>query len=346
MNQVTSEQKDSVTKSLAIVGFVAAILFTVWLAVQIVGIIPSAFSSLASIADGVYNYSEDQTLTVTTKNSVVNSGEAFTLSWTKMSRPGTYAFSYQCTEGASAQVRDVQGDIVALDCATLLTLGEKTSLDVIINSEKQRFTDVTYTVAYQPQDVSKNTVDALSQITIVNASIPTYPAEGAVETTTQPEVGTGEVAGESTTVVPETNTGLVAGEPTTIEEIIYAIPVSDPNGVIDLKMTYLGVGSLTGKIFRREANINTDEQGAFQFAVQNMGTKTSLPWTFVASLPSGIEYTSGPQVVLKPNEKAIITIGFEGLTQVGVERFGAELSTKNDQNTNNNSFTWAVEVVK
>lgn len=343
MNQVTPEQKDSVTKTLAIVGFVAAILFAVWLAVQVVSIIPSAFSSLASIADGVYNYNEDQTLTVATENSVVNTGESFSLSWTKMNRPGTYEFSYVCTEGASVDIRDKHNDIIALDCGETQSLDEDTQLDVVITSEKQRFTDVMYTIAYIPTDTSKDVIETNSQITIVNASIPTR-----VETAEETEEVSGEVAGESTTV-PETtpgNTGTVAGTPETVEEIIYAIPVSDPNGIIDLQVIYIGVGSLVGRTFQTEAALDTDEQGAFRFEVRNIGTKTSNEWSYDAHLPSGIEYASSEQEPLKPNEKAIITIGFEGLTQTGIERFGADVTASGDVNNNNNSFTWAVQVVK
>jgi len=347
MNQVTSEQKDSVTKTFAILGFVAAILFAVWLAVQVVSIIPSAFSSLASIADGVYNYNEDSSLTVATKNSVVNSGEAFTLTWTDMRIPGTYTFSYMCMGGVSVEVRTTQEGIVALDCGTQFSTQEDTTIDIIVNSEKQRFLDITYTVVFTPKNPKAEGTKKDGQITIVNATIPTYTE--VAEETEEPETTEGVVAGESTTEEPETpstGTGLVAGTPTVTEEIIYEIPVSNPNGKVDLQVTYLGVGSLVGKTFRREADIDVDEQGAFRFAVQNIGTKTSDTWTFDATLPSGIEYTSKSQVELKPNEKAVITIGFEGLTQVGVERFGAEISTDEDVNKNNNSFTWAVNVVK
>lgn len=346
MNQVTPEQKDSVTKTLAIVGFVVAILFAVWLAVQLVSILPSAFSSLASIADGVYNYNEDTTLTVTTQNSVVNTGEAFALSWTQMRIPGTYTFSYVCTEGTSVELRDTQEGIVSLDCGSELNMEDSTTIDIIVNSEKQRFVDVTYTVAFTPTNTNAESIATNGQVTIVNATIPTgvQVAEEAPQETTE-----GVVAGESITESVDTDTTpdaeFVPAAPTMTEEIIYAIPVSDPNGTVDLEVTYLGVGSLTGKTFRREASIDIDEQGAFQFAVQNMGTKTSDTWTFDADLPSGIEYTSRSQVELKPNEKAIITIGFEGLTQVGVEAFGAKVDVDDDINENNNSFNWAVEVV-
>jgi hypothetical protein len=343
MNQVTHEQKDSVTKTFAIVGFVAAILFAVWLAVQIVSVIPSAFSSLASIADGVYNYNEKQTLTVATKNSVVNTGEAFTLSWTNLNRPGSYTFNYACTEGASVEVRSAQGNVIDLDCDTPFILGEKTTLDVLVSSEKQRFVDIPYTVTHTPKNSKMDVTQTHSQITIVNASIPTGTI--AVEETKEEETVEGEVAGESTSS-EEPEVAYVAPKPKVVEEVIYAIPTSDPNGKVDLEVTYIGVGTLVGKTFSRAATIATDEQGAFQFAVRNIGTKTAKSWSYDAQLPAGIEYTSGPQADLKPNEKAIITIGFEGLSQTGTEKFGATVTAKSDVNKNNNSFTWAVEVVE
>jgi len=352
MNNVTPEQKDSVTKTLAIVGFVAAILFAVWLAVQIVSVIPSAFSSLASIADGVYNYNEDQSMTVATKNSVVNTGEAFTVTWTQMRNPGTYAFSYKCTEGAALDARDSSGDIITLACDTKLNLGTATTLDIIITSEKQRFVDIAYTVTFTPSAEGAESSSTQAKVTIVNASIPTSASVAETEETEEENEVTGVVAGETTSettstgTTGSTNTGLVAGEPEVIERIIYAIPESDPNGEIDLKVTYLGVGTLSGKTFSIAETIDRDEQGAFRFEVKNIGTKTADKWTYQAQLPSGIEYDAGDQKPLKPNEKAVITLGFEGLTQVGIEKFGAEVSAKGDSNSRNDSFTWAVEVVK
>lgn len=342
MNNVPQEKKDSVTKTLAIIGFISAILFTVYLAVQIVSFMPAAFNSLASIADSVYNYREDQTLTVATKNSVINTGEAFTITWTQMNRPGTYSFSYTCTEGASLEARDSSGDIVSVNCDTSLSLGEATSLDVILTSEKKRFVDVPFTVVFTPQNKADESVRAQSKVTIVNASIPT-----TVATVATPETETDTMAKDTEVDrrASQTNTTqLVAGAPETVRQIIYAIPQSDPNGDIDLQVTSLGVGELKGSTFIREASIDKDKQGAFQFEVKNIGTKTAEVWSYEAKLPSGITYDAGAQKPLKPAEKAVITIGFEGLTQTGRTSFGVDVSAKGDINTKNNSFTWVVEI--
>jgi len=345
MNTSThDEHKNAVTKSFAIVGFVALILFAVWLAVQIVSLIPSAFGSLASIADGVYNYegAEEQFI-VATERSVVNSEEPFTISWTEHRRDGDYTFSYACTDGAALQIVDGAGNRADLACDTPVALGTNTAVSVAVASEKQRFTDIDYTITFTDAETGTvSTTDAST--TIVNASIPTSIVLGE-ETTTEKE----EVVEETTEAIveePTTPATPVAGTPTTVEEVIYAIPTSNPNGTVDLAVDYVGVGILTGNnTFAQTGTIDVDQTGAFRFEVTNLGTKTSDEWSFEALLPSGIEYTSGDQVALKPNETAVITIGFDGLSQTGVERFSADISVDDDTNTSNNGFISAVKVV-
>jgi len=358
MNQVTEEQKSALTKTMAIIGFVAAILFAVWLAVQIVSLIPSAFSSLASLADGVYNYREPAELVVVNENTVVNVGDEMTISWSETNTPGVYSFSYSCTEGAAVSLRQ-NGDIVNAQCGEMVSLGDTTETTVVVESEKQRFIDVPYTITFTPEEGEPVRTD--SKITVVNASIPALAAvlegeEDEIEETTEEvvteteseveETPEPEVAGETTTE-EEAPAPVAVPEPEVIEEIIYAIPTSDPNGDVDLVITYLGVGILTSNnTFVRAATIGTDQTGAFQFEVKNIGTKTSDEWSYEATLPSDIEYESGTQEPLKPNERAVITIGFDGIARTGTESFGAELAVEDDTNSRNDAFTWAVTVVE
>ncbi len=66
----------------------------------------------------------------------------------------------------------------------------------------------------------------------------------------------------------------------------------------------------------------------------------------MAHLPSGVTYNAGAQAPLKPNETAVITLGFQGLAQPGIQTFGAEVQAQGDINPGNNSFNWAVQVSK
>ena len=52
MSKASPEKKQSVLKTLAIIGFIGIIIFIAWASVQLVNVLPSAFSSLASLAEG------------------------------------------------------------------------------------------------------------------------------------------------------------------------------------------------------------------------------------------------------------------------------------------------------
>jgi hypothetical protein len=351
-NNVTHEEKDSLTKTFAIVGFIVLVIFGVWLAVKIVTFVPSAFSSLASLADSVYNYNKTEVITVNGENNVYNTGEAFTLSWGAMRRPGTYTFSYACTEGVSVDTKNVEGKIVSLNCGEPLALGEVTSLEVLVSSEKNRFTDIPYTVTYTKNGSDETSSMVTRDLTVVNVAI---PATGALVTNMpKPSItteGMGEKA-ETPVVVavkptpkpvakPKT---YVAPKPKTITKTVYTVPASNPNGTTDLQVTYLGSGTITGSTFVKLASIDLDKSGAIQFEVKNIGTKTADVWSYVANLPADISYTSGSQKALKPNERAIITLGFEGLSKEGTEKVGVTVTAKSDVKTTNNKVSGSVTI--
>ncbi len=339
MNQVTTEQKDAVTKTLAIIGFLAAIVLLVFIAVKLVSYLPSAFSSLASLADSVYN-KDNAELVITTPNTVVKSSDEFTLTWNAVQRPGTYSFSYTCTDGVTLAMYTTDGERVDLACDVATKLEkDQTTLDLAITTNMQRFTDVSYRIIFTPSDPRLEAVTAASEVTVVNATIPT----NTIVTPAEPETGTEPVVTET----PDTtvSTPATPAAPTYVENVTYAIPTSDPNGYTDLSVRFVGVGIVDGSRFVPMPSLQTGQGGAIQFAVKNLGTKTSEDWTFKATLPSDIEYTSKTQQALKPNEEAIITLGFTGIERTGIEKFGVTLDISKDSNGANNSFSWAVKVI-
>lgn len=340
MNQITPEKNSPIKKTLTIVGFIAVILLAVWLAIQAVGIIPSAFNLLTSATMSVD--SQETSLIVTTDTSVVGTNEVFTIIWTSLHRAGSYSFIYSCTEDISLHVVTSQGNIQNLKCNTPFILGNKTTLDVVIASEAKRFLDINYTIIHTPENDSSITIKTESQITIVNTNIPF-----GSDTSQTEELVENEVENINNIFIKDEEPAItIIPEPIVIERIIYAIPISDPSGKIDLEVKYIGVGKLVGRKFIQTATIDSDTQGAFQFSVKNIGTKTADIWSYKVDIPSGIEHNSSPQMKLKPNEEATITIGFQGITQRGVKKFGAQVTAKNDVNKNNNSFVWAVEIVE
>ncbi len=335
-NQVTTDEKDKLTKTFAIVGFIVLIIFGVWLAVKIVSYVPSAFSSLASLADSVYNYDRDENIIVLNENNLYNTSEAFTLSWSPLRRPGTYTFSYACTDGLSVDVR-VASDILALACGTPFLIDGATQLELSVESEKNRFTDIPYTITYTKNGESEVTNSVTKNITVVNATIPVVAVVGDL-----PKPETPVVKPSSPTAKPT----YVAQTPTrTITKTVLAAPVSDPKGTIDLKVTFLGSGTLSGSTFTKATKIDNDTHGAIQFEIKNIGTKTAEDWSYVANLPADITYTSGDEKALKPNERAIITLGFDGLTKTGTEKVDVTVTAKSDKNTKNNKATWSVTII-
>lgn len=344
MNQVPEEKKDSVTKTLAILGFVAIIILIVWLAVKVVAMIPSAFSSLASIADSVYNNGSDSELVVSTQNSVVNTGQSFEVSWTEMRGNGTYGFVYKCTDGVSIDIRRGSAGIETVACDTFVDLEDDTNLNILINAEKQRFTDVEYAIVYT-QEGAENIV-AQNTVTVVNASIPTGVTASDDESESSEETPEETVAGVSTDSDTNSNPTYTPGEPTVVTNYIYKVPESDPKGTIDLQITHLGVGTVKSGVFVPSPELKEDVVGAIQFEIKNIGTKTAEDWSYEADLPSDMNYKSGDQKALKPNERVVVTLGFDGITRTGTEKFGVEVEAKGDINKANNDYTWSVKVVK
>jgi len=340
-DQVTPERKESVTKTLAIVGFAAIIVLIVWLAVQVVSLLPGAFSSLASIADSVYNPTTNKEIVIATEYSVVNTGESFTVTWTKMRGAGSYSFMYECTEGAAVDIRKESGAITSVQCDTPIDLGETNSFDILVTSEKNRFIDILYTITFSREGAEDVIGDTI--VTVVNATIP-ESTDAIEDEETEVETQTDEAPEEATTEAKKPT--LVAGEPTVVKNYIYEIPVSDPNGVVDLQVTHVGVGYIQSGIFTPTTFIDNNQNGAIRFEIKNIGTKTAEEWSYEATLPSDITYTPGDQEELKPNERVVITLGFEGISRTGIEQIGAEITAKGDIKKSNNSYTWTVNVVK
>lgn len=355
MNEYTNESLGR--KIITIVGFLILIAFTVWVAVRIVAFIPSAFSSLASIADGVYGERPQNEIIIANQNSIVNNGDAITLTWTDLKRNGVYTFQYECTDGVAIDMRHPGNAITSVPCGEMVTLGaDVTRLEITTNSEKRRFIDVPYIIGFVATGDDEMSYEKATTITVVNANIPQSQSIAADDTDSDT---TDEVIVEEPVVAvdPEVTTPVVTTpvvtpkpvvpqEPRVIATEIFELPTSDPNGYVDLAVKYIGVGTLSNNNrFTATTEIDNDRRGAFQFEVRNLGTKTSKDWTFDATLTSGTVYESKKQDGLLPNERSIITLGFDSVGNNGTQKFGAEVDVDNDINTKNNDFVWAVKVV-
>ncbi len=361
-NNSEQQNKSRVLKSLAILGFVGLIIVISWLGIQLVKVLPNAFSSLASLADSVYRY-EPAKLTVANNKVSVTTKESLTVSWQAPQQTGSFAFSYQCADGLTLDMKDSLGNIKALVCDTNYNVGSVSAIELMMQTSKTRFTDLKYRIDFIPSGKSEPSTSGNGSIVVTNPTIaddskvtlepeppavatstPVIPTESA--TTTKPAVPKPTA---TTTKPAATTTKPVAPKPTTptyVQTPVYGIPTSNPNGFTDLAVSFIASGIMSGNTFKNTALIDNDETGAIQFAVQNLGTKTSNEWTYSAKLPNGETYTSPKQAVLKPNERAVITIGFTVSGMTGVKRYGTTINVSPDSNPRNNQFETAVAVTE
>ncbi len=346
------QKKDSAIKTLAIIGFTALIVCGVWLAVQVVQVAPTAFTSLASLADDVYGPKETSELTVVTSKNVVNNEETFELRWTELATVGEYQFTYTCTDGVQVWNVYATGDRESITCEQPYALDGNGVASLKVVSDSQRFIDINYTLVFVPEDESKAKISDINQITVVNASIPqgglvagANDEEETEETETEPvvEPETDVTTQEESDMATETTPPVPAPTPEPEYVFTYELPESDPNGFVDLDVDYLGVGHLINETFIPRATIDNDAQGALRFSVKNIGTKTSEDWTYEVELPNGTTYESPRQNGLKPQETATIVLGFS-VVETGFKSFSGEVNADDDLSNANNRFAWSVGV--
>jgi len=345
-NKVSPTKKDSILKSLAIAGLLAVLLVVAWLAVQLVHVFPGAFNSVASLAESVNQNQEtiidtnDElgSLTVTSNTSLINNGETLDIEWSEVNANGSYVFSYECIDGVAITHLTTAGDR-PYDCDTNYNVGDTNTLTLGIDSEKNRYADVPYNIAFLRTSDTEPRATGSNTVTVVNTSINNQFVEGATTETEEEveetvEVVTEEVDTPAATPTPTPST------PTYTQEFTYAIPVSNPNGYTDLGATYVGVGTVSNRTFFA-GPVSSDEAGAIQFTVKNYGTKTSRDWTFSMELPNGDTYESPTQAELKPNERAVLTIGFPAGAPA-IHTFELTIDESSDRNSRNDSFTQTV----
>jgi hypothetical protein len=338
-NEETLQEKAPAPKTAAIIGLLAVIAILAYVAVQIVAYAPSGFTSLASLAEGISQYKEavlageNKALVITSTVGAIESNKPATITWEKDDQPGTYAFSYSCADGVTVDIVASEG-LKSISCDTRYSLGDTDNVTLVIESNTTSEANIAYAISFmRANDIGPIRIGEQS-LSIKN--------EGLAVATPNND---GEVLGESDQnefvpdeiVKPETPKPVtpVVETPT----YTYALPVSNPNGFTDLATRFLNVGDIVNNKFVA-GSIERDDSGAFQFEVINNGTKTSESWTYTVTLPDGDTYTSPKQAALKPNERAVISLGFD-TPDKGSFTFIVVLKTE-DRTSSNNSFKRAI----
>jgi hypothetical protein len=251
-------------------------------------------------------------------------------------------FAYTCTDGIAIDVRTIGNDIKSATCGDDVTLGSVSGVDVLVHSEKNRFTDIPYSITFVPTNTNITPVVATSTITVVNAQIaPLATATSTPDVTPTPIV--------KPTPTPVTPKPVVKPTPKPTKPVskpvyTYAIPVSNPNGYTDLVASLVKVGAINNGAFVTNGVIAQNQNGSLLFAIKNTGTKTSNTFTYTVTLPNGTTYTSPVQEALKPNERAQIALGFTAANLVGVKSFSVTVTSSGETTLANNGFTGSLVI--
>jgi hypothetical protein len=329
-NTSSEHKKQSLLRTLAVLGLVAIIFLIAWLSVQIIQVAPSAFSSLASMAEGISNYEEAVEeeiveFAVIGPDETIIAGDTTILTWDAVPDQ-TYSISYECAEGTAVSIVTNDG-VREIACGERYDLGAVDAAELAITIETEN-ADVSYTILAFTNDENEPTDAASGVIAIIN---PTLVAEVAGESTT---ATSSEETVEEAPVEPTPE----PVDPEPVSEVVFALPVSDPNGFVDLSTAFVGVGETDDGL---TTTLEQDSSGVFFFSVRNIGTKTSDTWDFSVALPDGLTYRSDTQLPLKPNEQATLALTVD-TDDDNNHNFVVEIDTDEDRNTNNNEFSQRV----
>ncbi len=343
----TTSQKDRVTKTLAIVGFLATISIIAWLIFTTISSIPNIVASVASLFTN-----DEMTLQIESGTTELLSGERTTITWNDVDQAGSFAFAYTCEEGLEVDLMTPEYGTQALSCDRYYSIGELTSVNLTARSTQNERVTLTYQVGFTPEANPDAFYPSEAFLTVTNPNLVALTDEEVVEdepvqeeeTVTEPET-------EDTSSTQDTDSSTSTDTTTTPpavqyqEEIIYALPVSNPSGFTDLSIRLNSNGYLRNQTtFVPSGSISRNQTGAIQFVVKNNGTRTSETWTYTAVLPNGQVYESPVQTALRPNEEATITLGFRPPNTSGWYDYTVDISTSRDSNRANHQISWGVAV--
>ena len=345
MNTVTPEKKEEILKALAVLGFLAVIGFIAWASVQIVAYVPRGFTHLASLAESVNHYKDslgknDTSLTLTSTTTEAMSGDPVKVKWNKQPQAGTYAFSYKCADGVGISIVDTEG-LRSITCDTQYGLGDTDFVSMIVDSQKQTQTDVSYTISYNDTNNVGQAHSAESMLTIKNPKLSPAGDSSMLSVKDKTEW-------KDTISNPTKKPVVISATPATITppkpRITYTPLVSDTKGYTDLQTIFLATGIISGNTFT-SGIMKRNGEGAFKFAVTNLGTKTSKDWSYSVTLPDGDVYTSPLQAPLMPGEEATIALGFP-TSDTATYSLVVVVTESSDINLKNNNLYQTINLTK
>lgn len=309
-------EKNIATKVFAVIGLAGILAL---LSFGIVKLAPSTFSFLSSTATSLSTKLIPKgnlftgPLSLTSNKTSLNSGDSFTLNWTKNTdEEGSYVISYPCTNGFHLEAPQ-ESEKMILTCNTQYSFGgDTTALDLIAFSLQNLNVEVPVTLDFTKKDSEEITYTTKFVISVKNPSLldnkdatttpSVVPVISSVPTKTTPPLAVRPARTNSVT-------------PRTSITTTKTVPTENINGKSDLIVRVLETGVVNKRTnaFTPKSEIKITEKAAVRFVVENIGTKRSGVWTFESKLPTLRNYTfkSGNQMWLMPGDKVEFVLGFD-----------------------------------
>ena len=257
------------------------------------------------LVNTIKNEPSSESLVINQSDDSINSNQPIEISWNSLENPGSYAFSYFCQDGVSLNILSSDDNPETLIC------------DQIIEIDGDQTTLTLLVKNTNPEPTEVNYI--LGFRTDNNTNLK-YQTEKSFEVLNQ--------------------------EPAEIEEVAPPANETPINYYSDLALKAIVTGHLNNqRQFTSSQTIDRDKQGAIRFSVQNIGNKTSEPWSYITDLPNGEVYKSEVQAPLLPGQYDIVTIGFTNIKRLGTKRHGLAIKTNHDSNLSNNGFFWHSTIV-
>lgn len=320
-----NKAKETGMKMLAAVGIIAVLVFFAFGAIRVGKSLPEVWSRLTAAAVSLSSiFTPADRLTAEAPESV-QSGETFELSWTRRhTGAGTYTLSYACDDKTSVKAENTVGTFENTFCDTPFNFGGATSSMRLIAVTRASETTLTITVAFAPENASGSILSDSVAVVVNNPSATNAGEENTTEASTTPAETKQTTARKAGT--EQNKTYIIGGG---------RVPHSADTHP-DLAVVILAVGSVNRMTneFTATSSIRYTDRGAVRFSVENIGGKTSGPWSFAAVLPTLPLYTfnSEPQRALEPGDHIEFTLGFDSIDKNGTGKITVNADPANSVN--------------
>ena len=306
--------KDVMAKSVIVIGIVIVLIILGWVGITAVRTLPNGVDAFAS---AVRSFFTQEKIIVGVNPDTIPSDESrdVAVTWRHADKnsDGFYAFRHDCADGVQVSTED--GTTIFCGSAFRFEHTENALMVNVTASTSVAETAVPFVITFTPNDAREALVTGAAVLTVVNTDL-VVSDMSATSTDTVNDDNT-----DSTDDSTDASVVTTPGTPQII--VVDTTPTSNPNGTPDLAVSLLAIGTVdedTGTFTERSGAINLNdlesgENVAVRFIVENLGDKTIEEWEFEAKLPTIPSETFKARKkdtgALLPGTQTEFTLGFD-----------------------------------